>query len=145
MEDLSKNTIDPKTKKVMIVDDDESLLELLGVVIQREGFQIVTVANGDEALRKAPQSMPDLILLDMMLPQRGGFEVLRQLQTGEAGRIPVVVMTGRYTEATTGDMIRQEPNVVDFLTKPIKPPLLTNLIHKLLKTRPPEISGRPTA
>ena len=54
-----------------------------------------------------------------MMPRYGGFEVLRQLQSGGLARIPIVIVTGRYTDRSTSEMIRQESNVVDFLEKPL--------------------------
>jgi DNA-binding response OmpR family regulator len=136
MEDLSKNTLDPKSRIVMIVDDDDSIRELLEFVVKKEGFQVEKAADGEEALRKIGSTKPHLILLDLMLPRYGGFEVLRHLQSGDTAKIPIVVLTGRYTDRSTAEMIRQESNVVEFLEKPVKPPVLTHMIHKILKTKP---------
>ena len=137
MDDLSKNTGDPKDKTVMIVDDDDNIRELLEFVLKKEGFQVVQAADGEEALQKIPTGKPDLILLDLMLPRYGGFEVLRQLQSNSITKIPVLVLSGRYTDRSTAEMIRQESNVVDFIEKPVKPPVLAALVHNILKTRPP--------
>ena len=76
-----------------------------------------------------------------MLPRYGGFEVLREMQTGETAGIPIIVVTGRYTDRTTAEMIRQESNVMDFLEKPIKAQVLAMSLHKILKTSPPELSA----
>jgi len=138
MEDLSKNVIEPKSRMIMIVDDDDSIRELLEFIVKKEGFQVDKAADGEEALQRIAQGRPHLIILDLMLPRYGGFEVLRQLQAGDTAKIPIVVLTGRYTDRSTAEMIRQESNVVEFLEKPVKPPILTNLIHKILRTRPPE-------
>ena len=89
----------------------------------------------EEALTKARAVNPDLILLDLMLPKFGGFEILRELQSDETGDIPIVIITGRYTDRSTSDMIKQEPNVRDFIEKPVKPQILPPA-HKL-QTRPP--------
>jgi len=93
--------------------------------------------DGDEALKKARELSPDIILLDLMLPKLGGFEILRELQNDETVSIPIVIITGRYTERSTSEMIKQEPNVKDFIEKPLKPQVLLGVLHKLLKTRPP--------
>ncbi len=132
-------------KVIMIVDDDESVREFLGFVVKKEGFKIDTAADGEEGMEKIKVVKPNLILLDLMMPRYGGFEVLRQLQTNpETAPIPIIVITGRYTDRTTAEMIRQESNVVDFLEKPIKPAVLGMSLHKILKTRPPELgSGAP--
>jgi len=126
----------PSDKLVLIVDDDDSVRELIEFIVKKEGFRIEKAADGEEALAKARAVSPDLILLDLMLPKFGGFEILRELQSDETGTIPIVIITGRYTDRSTSDMIKQEPNVRDFIEKPVKPQVLSALIHKLLKTQP---------
>ena len=126
----------PAEKLVLIVDDDESVRELLEFIVKKEGFRIEKAADGEEALTKARAVNPDLILLDLMLPKYGGFEILRELQTDETSGIPIVIITGRYTDRSTSDMIKQEPNVREFIEKPVKPQILTSLLHKLLRTQP---------
>lgn len=127
----------PADKLVLIVDDDESVRELLEFVVRKEGFKVEKAVDGEEALKKARQCSPDLILLDLMLPKFGGFEILRELQNDETGGIPIIIITGRYTERSTSEMIKQEPNVRDFIEKPVKPQVLAGAIHKILKTQPP--------
>ena len=126
----------PADKMILIVDDDDSVRELIEFIVKKEGFRVEKAADGEEALTKARAGNPDLILLDLMLPKFGGFEILRELQSDETGGIPIVIITGRYTDRSTSDMIKQEPNVRDFIEKPVKPQILTSLIHKLLKTQP---------
>ncbi|OGR62780.1 MAG: hypothetical protein A2X31_06615 [Elusimicrobia bacterium GWB2_63_22] len=126
----------PADKLVLIVDDDESVRELLEFIVKKEGFRIEKASDGEEALTKARAVNPDIILLDLMLPKYGGFEILRELQTDETSGIPIVIITGRYTDRSTSDMIKQEPNVREFIEKPVKPQILTSLLHKLLRTQP---------
>jgi DNA-binding response OmpR family regulator len=126
----------PEDKLVVIIDDDDSVRELLEFVVKKEGFRTDTAADGEAGLNKINEVHPDLVILDLMLPRYGGFEVLRQLQTGDTARIPIIIVTGRYTDRTTAEMIRQESNVMDFLEKPIKAQLLGATLHKILKTQP---------
>jgi two-component system response regulator AdeR len=126
----------PADKLVLIVDDDESVRELLEFIVKKEGFRVEKAADGEEALNMARTVNPDIILLDLMLPKYGGFEILRELQSDETGSIPIVIITGRYTDRSTSDMIKQEPNVQDFIEKPVKPQVLSALLHKLLRTQP---------
>jgi len=133
----------PADKLVLIVDDDESVRELIEFIVKKEGFRIEKAADGEEALNKARTVNPDIILLDLMLPKFGGFEILRELQTDETSGIPIVIITGRYTDRSTSDMIKQEPNVREFIEKPVKPQILTSLLHKLLHTQP--VLRRPGA
>lgn len=128
---------EPKEKLVLLVDDDDAIQKLLVHVIGKEGFQVEAAGDGEEALRKIEQRAPALIVLDLMLPRYGGFEVLRHLQGSDQGRIPIIVITGRYTDRSTAELIRQESNVVDFLEKPIKLQVLLAALHRVLGTTPP--------
>lgn len=122
-------------KLVLIIDDDDSVRELLTFLVKKDGFRAVSAIDGEDGYQKAERLRPDLILLDLMMPRYGGFEVLRQLQAGELSRIPIVVVTGRYTDRSTAEMIRQESNVMDFLEKPLKPAVLGATLARLLKPR----------
>jgi CheY-like chemotaxis protein len=119
-------------KLVLVVDDDESVREMLEFIVKKEGFRVETAADGEEGVQKAEKLSPDLIVLDLMLPRYGGFELLRQLQAGEQKGIPIVVVTGRYTDRSTADLIRQESNVVEFLEKPVKPAVLGQALQRII-------------
>lgn len=123
---------DTAPKLVLIVDDDDSVREMLEFIVKKEGFRVETAADGEEGVQKAEKLSPDLIVLDLMLPRYGGFELLRQLQAGEQKRIPIVVVTGRYTDRSTADLIRQESNVVEFLEKPVKPAVLGAALQRII-------------
>ncbi|MCG2726116.1 MAG: response regulator [Elusimicrobia bacterium] len=129
------NFQNPADKLILIVDDDDSVRDLLEFIVKKEGFKVEKAMDGQEALDKARKYNPDMILLDLMLPKLGGFEILRELQA-DAEDLPIIIMTGRYTDRSTSDMIKLEPNVKDFIEKPIKPPVLTALLHQLLNTQP---------
>lgn len=124
-----------KGKLVLIVDDDDSVREMLEFIVQKEGYRAVTAADGEEGINKAETLSPDLIILDLMLPRYGGFELLRRLQSGERRGIPIIVVTGRYTDRATADLIRQESNVVEFLEKPVKPAVLAGAISRVIGKR----------
>lgn len=126
----------PQDKLVVIIDDDDSVREVLEFIVKKEGFRADTAADGEAGLEKITSLLPDLVVLDLMLPRYGGFEILRQLQSGPTARIPIVIVTGRYTDRTTAEMIRQESNVVEFLEKPVKNEVLGLVLHKILKTQP---------
>ena len=125
-------------KLVLVIDDDDGIRELLTFLVKKDGFRVESAVDGEEGYQKAERLKPDLILLDLMMPRYGGFEVLRQLQGGDLSRIPIVVVTGRYTDRSTAEMIRQESNVVDFLEKPLKPNVLSATLARLLTPRAPE-------
>ncbi|PCI40013.1 MAG: hypothetical protein COB53_02210 [Elusimicrobia bacterium] len=140
MEQLSGG-IDPKEKLVLIVDDDESILDLLEHVVKKEGFRVDRATDGQEAIRKVDVAIPDAIVLDFMLPGMGGFEVAKELQSGEARSVPILVITGRKIDQATIDMILQESNVREYIEKPIKPAVLAGRLHKLLGTKAPSGGG----
>lgn len=125
-------------KLVLIIDDDDGVRDLLTFLVKKEGFRAEVAVDGEDGFQKAERLKPDLVLLDLMMPRYGGFEVLRQLQGSELSRIPIVIVTGRYTDRSTAEMIRQESNVVDFLEKPLKPHVLASTLERLLKPRTPE-------
>lgn len=126
----------PSEKTILVVDDDDSVRDLLEFIVKKEGFKVEKAADGKEAIDKARSVIPDLILLDLMLPKFGGFEILRELQGYETAEIPIIIITGKYTDRSTAEMIKQEPNVKDFIEKPVKTSLLAATVHKILKTRP---------
>lgn len=129
---------EPKDKLILIVEDDEGMRDFLEMAIAREGFRTTVAASGTDALAKVAGSPPALILLDLMLPDRGGYEVARELQQQEeVARIPIVMLTARRMDSRSIAMMRQEPNVADYLEKPVKPQILAATLHRLLKTSPP--------
>lgn len=118
---------------VLIVDDDEGIRELLAVMIKKEGWRVETAEDGAEGERKAHELKPDVIVLDLMLPRYGGFELLKQLQATELSKTPIVIVTGRYTDRSTAEMIRQESNVVELLEKPVKATRFILALQRILK------------
>jgi CheY-like chemotaxis protein len=127
---------DPAGKLVLLVDDDESLLDLMDHVVKKEGFRTDRAMDGQEALAKVEALNPDAVVLDFMLPGMGGYEALRELQSRGYGSIPIVVVTGRAMDTKSIDAVRQEPNVKDFLQKPVRPAMLTAALHRILGTAP---------
>ncbi|MDA8325607.1 MAG: response regulator [Nitrospiraceae bacterium] len=126
----------PEDKLILIVDDDESAWDLLYYIVRREGFRTEQASDGREALDKARLLRPSLILLDMMLPKLGGYEIIRELQDGDTSDIPVVMLTSRGMDRSTVEVLRQEPNLKDFMEKPVNHQTLVGRLHALLGTRP---------
>nr|WP_281426208.1 response regulator transcription factor [Miltoncostaea oceani] len=89
--------------RVLVVDDEESIVQLLCTALRYEGFATASAASGREALTQAAEFRPDLVLLDVMLPDIDGFEVHRRLSGATAGRLPVVFLTARRE---TDDRVR---------------------------------------
>ncbi len=133
---MSETAGDPAGKLVLLVDDDESLLDLMDHVVKKDGFRTDRAMDGVEALAKVAALDPDVIVLDFMLPGMGGYEALRELQSRGYGHIPIIVVTGRAMDAKSIEMVRQEQNVKDFLQKPVRPAMLTAALHRVLGTAP---------
>lgn len=118
-------------KRLLVIDDDESLCELFQTTMEKAGYHVAAAEDGVVGLAKVASFRPHLIVLDLMMPRLSGFEVLHKLQAEGKGDIPVVVVTG-YSDAANEQVVRQEPNVVEFLQKPIKYAELTELLERLL-------------
>lgn len=120
-----------ESKRILVIDDDEALRELFDVALGKAGFVVAGAEDGLKGLAKAEAFKPHLIVLDIMMPNLGGFEVLHKLQAMGLGGVPVIVITG-YSEQANEALIIREPNVVDFLKKPIQFSEIAAKIRKLL-------------
>lgn len=136
MSGVFAQTAEPKTKRILVVEDDETLRDFFELIVSAEGFQIETAPDGEEGLKRVLEKPPDLLILDFMLPGIGGFEVLKKLQEGSAAKVPVIVATARQLDEKMIQQIRQEPNVTEYLTKPVQHGPFISLLHKTLGTRP---------
>ncbi len=131
-------------KLILAVDDDEGVREFLTFLLKKLGHRVETATDGEEAARKAVASRPDMIVLDLMLPRYGGFELLHRLQQ-DMPHVPIVVVTGRYTDAATSDLIRQEPNVIDLIEKPHMDKRLPPAVERGLALGRRDGAGAPEA
>src|SRR5438477_450886 len=85
--------------RVLIIEDERGLTDVLTYNLQREGYDTIVAHDGQEGLRKAQMHLPDIILLDLMLPGMGGLEVCRELRAGERTRhVPIVMVTAKAEE-----------------------------------------------
>lgn len=128
-------------KLILIIDDDEGVRDLLSFAVKKEGHRVETAEDGEEGLQKTRELRPDLLVLDLVLPRYGGFELLRELQHGDQAKTPIIVITGRYTDRATVDLIRQESNVVELMEKPIK---INALLLAMQRTLGPRVSADAT-
>jgi two-component system phosphate regulon response regulator PhoB len=119
---------------ILVVDDEEDLLELLRFNLSGEGFSVTCAATGEEAIEKLKAEMPDLILLDLMLPGIDGLEVARRLKTHSVTReIPIVMLTAKGEE---GDIVKGlELGADDYITKPFSRKVLAARIRAVLRRR----------
>jgi DNA-binding response OmpR family regulator len=130
-------------KRILIVDDEPGVIELLELTLKKEGFQLDAASDGQEAVQKIMKARPDLIILDLKLPKIPGIEILRILQANEAGGVPVLIITGQMSNRETEQTIKLEPNVQGFFTKPFNAGRIAMHVHFLLKTQPTYRSQAP--
>ena len=125
---------DPKDATVLIVDDNEQNLELLGAYLEELGCRTVPAKDGLEALEIIKKSIPDLILLDVMMPKMSGFEVCRRIKGNPAtASIPVIMVTALNE---IGDIERAiDSGTDDFLSKPINKWELITRVKTMLKLK----------
>lgn len=122
-------------KKLLIVEDNTELLELLRLGFKQAGFAVSTANNGMDALKKARMVTPDLILLDLVLPELDGFAVCEALRRGaETARIPIIMLTGLTSEFTRFAGI--ESGADEYVMKPASPAqLLPRIKHWLRQSK----------
>lgn len=121
-------------KKVLVVDDDGEFVELVSFNLKRAGYAIGTASNGVEAIKKARSIAPDLILLDVMMPELDGFEVCEILRRDSAtASVPIIMLTALSSQL--GRMAGLGSGATDFISKPFSPRLLLGRIENLLKKR----------
>lgn len=119
-------------KKILVVDDDIDLLELLRFNLKQAGFAIGTAGNGVEALKKARSIQPDLIVLDLMMPELDGFAVCEILRRNPStASIPILMLSALSSEL--GRMAGLECGATDYMSKPFSPKTLICRIEELLK------------
>jgi twitching motility two-component system response regulator PilG len=118
-------------KKILVVEDEESLLKLESILLTSRGYEVRGVPNGQAALDAIVEERPDLVLLDIMLPEIDGFEVCRRIKSDPATRdIPVVMLTAKKTR---DDMARGEKVGADwYITKPFKSAMVIETIQRFL-------------
>jgi two-component system, OmpR family, phosphate regulon response regulator PhoB len=129
----------PKAK-VLIVEDETDIRELLTLHMERSGFEVSGAVSGDEALEKLNTMVFDLIVLDWMLPQISGIEVLRQIRAkSQTAQIPVLMLTAKSTASDI--VLGLESGADDYVTKPFEPVVLLARARSLLRrTMSPPIS-----
>lgn len=107
-------------KKILIADDNEDTRNILTAVLQREGYEITLASDGIEALRKVSEETPDLILLDVMMPGKNGWEVCAALKSdAKASRIYIIMISTYSDQLSKERGFRAGAN--EYITKPIKP------------------------
>ena len=115
--------------KILVVDDEKRMVRFIQLNLEQDGFQVLTAYNGKEALEQVRTQLPDLILLDIMMPDISGFEVLKRIR--EVNTVPVIMLTAKGEE---DDRIQGlELGADDYITKPFSPREMVSRIRAVLR------------
>jgi phosphate regulon transcriptional regulator PhoB len=125
-------TASPGTGRILVVEDEQDVAELLRYHLSKEGYEVVVAPNGTDAVKRARDIRPELILLDLMVPQLNGWEVCRRLKSeNETRAIPIIMVTGRAEE---GDKVLGfELGADDYVTKPFSPRELVARVRAVVR------------
>jgi two-component system response regulator VicR len=129
------------THKVLIVDDEQSIVELLNYNLQRNGYEVVVARDGRQALRLAQAAQPDLVILDLMLPGLDGLDVCRVLRRDSA--VPIIMLTAREEEIDR--VVGLELGADDYVTKPFSVRELMARVKAVLRRTAPTPSTEISA
>jgi len=128
-------------QKILVVDDEPEAVELVEFNLKQAGYAVATAADGADALKKARSQSPDLIVLDVMLPEMDGFEICKTLRIDPAtARVPILMLTAKAAEIDR--VLGLELGADDYLTKPFSPRELLLRIKKILSRGTPEEKPR---
>lgn len=124
-------------EKILVVDDEKDIIELIRYNLEKEGLKVITATSGEEAIRRASNENPQLIVLDLMLPGIDGLEVCRILKREtKTSSIPVVMLTVKSDE--TDIVVGLELGADDYITKPFSPRILAARVKAILRRKEPK-------
>lgn len=126
------------SKKVLVVDDQPHIVRLIQVNLEKEGFQVATAGDGVEGLQRAQETHPDLVILDVIMPRKDGFQLLRELKADEQfADIPVIMLTVKTHNADIVEGLKEGAEL--YLPKPFHPKELVSLVKRVLETGSAEL------
>ena len=121
-----------KDKKILLVDDEQDILEILSYNLEKEGYKVFTANNGNEGIAKAKEIIPDLILLDVMMPEKDGIETCQEMrQIKELQKTLIVFLSARAEEFS--QLAGYDAAANDYIVKIIKPKVLISKVNALLQ------------
>jgi two-component system response regulator VicR len=126
---------DKIVKRILCIEDEQEMIDLIRLILSRRGFDVKGASGGMEGLKMVRQDLPDLVLLDLMMPDLDGWEVYQQMKADEKTRnIPVIVVTAKAQniDRVLGLHIAK---VDDYITKPFSPQDLLNSVERVLSSR----------
>jgi len=128
---------------ILVVDDEPALLRLMEFMLRREGYTLLTATNGDEAIEVIYERRPDLIILDIMMPKRDGYQVTEMIRSSDDPAITSIPIVMLSAKAQDEDIVRgREMGVEEYITKPFEPEHLASVVAGILRDRE---AGGPAA
>jgi two-component system alkaline phosphatase synthesis response regulator PhoP len=122
------------TEKILLVDDDHDILEFIGYNIKKEGFEVETASNGKDAIEVAKKFKPDLIILDVMMPEMDGMETCYQMRSMPALKDTLIIfLTARGEDYS--QIAGFDAGADDYITKPVKPRVLISKVRAILRRK----------
>ena len=119
-------------KKILLIDDEEDILEILSYNLEKEGYLVTTATNGNDGIKLAKEIIPDLILLDVMMPEKDGIETCQELRLIKELKNTLIVFLSARSEEFS-QLAGFEAGANDYVVKLIKPKVLTSKINALLQ------------
>ncbi|KOS06613.1 ArsR family transcriptional regulator [Flavobacterium akiainvivens] len=121
-----------KDIKILLVDDEQDILEIVGYNLSQEGYQVITAVNGKEAVAKAKKELPHLIIIDVMMPEMDGMEAVENIRKlPELNNVIITFLTARSEDYS--QVAGFDAGADDYIAKPIKPKLLVSKVKALLR------------
>lgn len=125
----------PERPKILVVDDETALQAVIFDALESD-YRILSAFNGREGVQKAKSFKPNIILMDVMMPDISGYEAVKMLNADPMTKnMPVIVMTAQNFDSSTIELMKREPNVVSFLPKPFRPKQLREMIKLFLEKK----------
>jgi len=122
---------DKETKRILCIEDEPEMIDLIRLILGRRGFEVLGAAGGKEGLEKVRQEQPDLVLLDLMMPDMDGWEVYQQMKADDKTKdIPVIVVTAK-AQSIDKVLGLHIAKVDDYIAKPFSPQELLNSVDKV--------------
>lgn len=132
---IDKVEMDKPTRTVIYFEDDKDMVELVRIILGREGYQINGVAEGQAGIIAVQEEIPDVVLLDLMLPDMDGWEIYQQLKHDDStANIPVIVITAK-TQSIDKVLGLEIAKVDDYISKPFTPQELIERVGKVISSR----------
>ncbi|MCX7022709.1 MAG: response regulator [bacterium] len=131
---MKNSTNSPQTKVILVADDEPDIVTIVEMILRSQGYDVLKAANGLEALELAERHSPDLILLDIMMPDMDGWEVLRLLHVDPlTAEIPVAMISAKT--GSRAKITSMQEGAVDYITKPFDSQELLTKVRELLTSR----------